>query len=236
MNLLVIPAHNEASTVAQVVRATREAMPGAEIAVIDDGSSDATAHCAAAAGATVLQGGPLHGYGAALMRGFRHAVECGASTVATLDADGQHDPRSLPALHHLLRHCDIASGSRYHPSCAEGVGAAPLDRMDINRELTAHINAITGWTLTDAFCGFKAYRVEALRRLVLDEPGYGFPLQLWVEAWRAGLTVAELPVRKIYLPVDRLFGDGLDDAAVRRAYYGAVLERTLARSAPATGA
>lgn len=236
MNLVVIPAYNEAATVGGVVRAARAALDGAAIVVIDDRSSDDTARVAAEAGATVVPTDGQHGYGAALMRGFRHAIDHGFDAVATLDADGQHDPHCLPELFARLGHCDIASGSRYHAECGEGVGVAPAERRRINHEITARLNSLTGWTLTDAFCGLKAYRVDALRSLSLDEVGYGFPLQLWVEAWRAGLSVSELPVQKIYLPVERLFGDGLDDADVRRAYYAQVLDRALARAAAACAA
>lgn len=231
MNLVVIPAHNEAATVDGVVRAARAAVEGAAILVVDDQSSDDTARIAADAGAMVVATAGQHGYGAALMRGFRHAIDHGFHGVVTLDADGQHDPGCLPALLARLGRCDIVSGSRYHEQCGEGVGHAPPERRRINHEITARLNALTGWALTDAFCGLKAYRVETLRGLFLDEVGYGFPLQLWVEAWRAGLSVSEMPVPKIYLPVERCFGDGLDDADARCAYYAQVLERALARTA-----
>src|SRR5690606_41659504 len=78
--------------------------------------------------------------------------------------------------------------------------------------------------------GFKAYRVEALARLRLSEPGYAFPLQFWIQAARAGLTVIERPVPLIYVPsFERRFGGELDDAEKRLAYYMEVIETEVAK-------
>lgn len=228
-SLIVIPAHNEAPTVQRVVAAVRD-RTSADVLVVDDGSSDGTAALARAAGARVVRG-RRGGYGAALLRGFEAAMDEGYERIATIDADGQHDPRELPRILELARDWDIVSGTRYHPR-SPVVGSAPADRMRINREMTRRVNALTGYGLTDAFCGFKAYRVEALRRVPLDEPGYAFPLQFWVRAARAGLTVTEVPVGKIYLPVSRSFGGGLDDPVARRAYYLRVLEAEASESLP----
>ena len=79
--------------------------------------------------------------------------------------------------------------------------------------------------LTDSFCGFKAHRVAAVRRLRLDEPGYAFPLQFWVQCARAGLRIKEIPVRRIYLDTRREFGGTLDDPAARLQHYLEVLLR-----------
>ena len=62
--------------------------------------------------------------------------------------------------------------------------------------MTAELNRRLGYNLTDAFCGFKAYRVEALKHLSIDEVGYAMPLQLWVQAAAAGLKVIELPTER----------------------------------------
>jgi dolichol-phosphate mannosyltransferase len=88
--------------------------------------------------------------------------------------------------------------------------------------------------LTDAFCGFKAYNVAALRHLDIDEAGYAMPLQVWVQAAAAGLKVIELPVPLIYLDEKRSFGGVLDDAATRLEYYHLVIDRSIA-SANAAG-
>ena len=91
--IAVIPAYQAAPTLDAVVRATLEHLP---VVVVDDGSTDDTSVVAVAAGAEVLRQEPNQGKGAALRRGFRHALDAGAAAVLTLDADGQHDPACAP--------------------------------------------------------------------------------------------------------------------------------------------
>ncbi len=82
-----------------------------------------------------------------------------------------------------------------------------------------------GLNLTDAFCGFKAYRVEALKSLDIQDDGYAMPLELWVQAAMLGMRVMEIPVPLIYLDLNRSFGGSLDQAEVRLAYYNDVIQR-----------
>ena len=91
----------------------------------------------------------------------------------------------------------------------------------------ATLNRRLGLNITDAFCGFKAYRVAALRDLHITVPGYAMPMQFWVQAARAGLRVRELPVRLIYNDPTRHFGGLLDDPAIRLQHYLEVLETEL---------
>ena len=82
--------------------------------------------------------------------------------------------------------------------------------------------------LSDAFCGFKAYRVAALADLAVTDPGYAMPLELWVQAAALGWKIVELPVPLIYLEEERSFGGSLDDARTRLAVYRGVLDRAIA--------
>jgi len=104
----------------------------------------------------------------------------------------------------------------------------PEERRRIGREIVGRINAVTGYGLTDAFCGFKMYRVAALAKLHLTEHGYGMPIELWMQAWKAGLNVTEKPIVLKYLDSQRTFGGELDDAETRRRYYHAIIDRELA--------
>ena len=106
---------------------------------------------------------------------------------------------------------------------------------EYNVEITERLNRELGLKLTDAFCGFKAYRTQALGQLSLTETGYAMPLELWVQAARAGLKVIELPVPLVYLDESRSFGGMLDDAATRLAYYHLVLDRSIAAAGLADG-
>jgi dolichol-phosphate mannosyltransferase len=85
-----------------------------------------------------------------------------------------------------------------------------------------------GLSLTDAFCGFKAYRVCALKKLKLTETGYAMPLELWVQAAYHHLRIVEVPVPLIYLSEERSFGGSLDEAGVRLAHYRTVIDRAVA--------
>ena len=93
--LVVIPAFNEASRIRRVVDGVRRQVEG-EVLVVDDGSADATAAEARAAGAVTATHAANLGYGAALQTGYRYALRHGYDAVLQLDADGQHDPASIP--------------------------------------------------------------------------------------------------------------------------------------------
>lgn len=228
-DLVALPLYNEAASVGRVLAAVRRHTE-AEILVVDDGSTDGSGILAAEVpGVVVLSHGENRGYGAALQSAFRWAGERGYRHLITLDCDEQHEPALIPRfLAEIGQGWDVVSGSRYLPQSPRW-GEPPPDRVAINRAVTEIINKLTGWRLTDAFCGLKAYRVAALAELELDEPGYGFPLQFWLQAYRCGLRVTELPVDLIYFPRERGFGGGLDDPQRRLAYYQEVIGWEVAR-------
>ncbi|MDQ7849427.1 MAG: glycosyltransferase family 2 protein [Armatimonadota bacterium] len=234
--LVVIPLFNEEGTLAQVLAEVRRAVPDADILVVNDGSTDRSAAILAEAQAqdpalAVITHRENKGYGQSLIDGFAYALARGYDAVVTIDCDAQHEPRQIPQLLAALAGADIVSGSRYLDP-GQGGDPPPADRLAINRETTVRLRELTGYPLTDAWCGFKAYRVSALRRLRLSEPGYGMPLQVWIQAARHGLRVAEVAVPRIYKNPQRRFWGGLDDAAARRRYYQEVLERELREGGP----
>jgi dolichol-phosphate mannosyltransferase len=94
--------------------------------------------------------------------------------------------------------------------------------------ITKALNEALGLELTDAFCGFKAYRCASIKRLTLNIPGYAMPLQLWVQAVHHDLRIREIPVRLIYNDPNRHFGGMLDDPDARLAHYLQVLAGELA--------
>ena len=111
---------------------------------------------------------------------------------------------------------------------SDAKSAAPAERRRINELITQEINEQLGLSLTDAFCGFKAYRVAALEKLTITDPGYAMPLELWVQAAHHRLRIVEVPVPLIYLEEERSFGGSLDDGQKRLAYYHQVLDRAMA--------
>ena len=107
---VVIPAKNEAETVGALVAQLRQALPQAEVIVVDDGSSDGTGAAASAAGARVIRHPASRGNGAAVKTGARHAT---GELLAFMDADGQHDADQLPALlAQIAAGYDMAVGAR----------------------------------------------------------------------------------------------------------------------------
>ncbi len=228
--VVVLPVYNEAATVIDVLDAVRAIFDGPVI-VVDDGSTDGTRESLMSRRDIDLVTHPRNiGYGASLIDGFAAALRVGVGAVVTMDCDGQHEPAHIPEFLAALDDCAICSGSRYLPQ-SQAVGDAPPARQDVNRTVTETINAVTGWSLTDAFCGFKSYRSEALAMLRLTEPGYAMPLELWARAYRAGLCVVEHPVERIYFEGDRSFGQDLDDPERRLAYYMRVWDRALTEEA-----
>ena len=158
---------------------------------------------------------------------FDYTLEHGFELLVTIDCDGQHSPQRIPEFVAAAEEADIVSGSRYLKQFA-GDTPPPADRRRINEQITDLVNRRLGLHVTDAFCGFKAYRASALARLDITEPGYAMPLQLWVQAAHAKMKIVELPVPLIYLEEPRSFGGSLDDANTRLAYYHQVIDRSLA--------
>ena len=224
--LTALPVFNEVKHVEAVLEQVRRYSP--EVLVVDDGSTDGTAEVLARqTQVQLLTHAQNQGYGAALRSAFAYAIEQQYDTLITIDCDGQHEPQLIPKFVAASAAADIVSGSRYLKRFA-GDTAPPEDRRQINRQVTRELNRRLGLHLTDAFCGFKAYRVEALKQLRLSENGYAMPLELWVQAAAARLNVVELPVPLVYLDEKRSFGGSLDDAKTRLEYYYQVIDRALA--------
>lgn len=226
--LVGIPVYNEQKYVAPVLHEVRRY--AADILVIDDGSTDCTPMRLAEQPVEVIRHATNRGYGRSMQDMLRWAKFDGFDWLITMDCDEQHEPAAIPLFMERLRagESDVISGSRYlRPS--SGDDAPPSDRRQINLQITQEINARLGLSLTDSFCGFKAYRVAACDRLSLDVDGYDFPMQFWVQAVAHGLKIEEVPVRLIYNDPSRSFGGPLDDPQNRLDVYRRTMHRELQR-------
>jgi dolichol-phosphate mannosyltransferase len=224
--LTALPIYNEVNHVTPVLDEVLRYSP--EVLVVDDGSSDGTSEVLAARrDIRRVTHEKNRGYGAALRSAFEYTLAHGFDVLVTIDCDGQHTPQRIPLFVEAAAGADIVSGSRYLQSF-NGDSLPPADRRRINQQITVELNRRLGLNLTDAFCGFKAYRANALETFDITVPGYAMPLELWVQAAHAKLKVVELAVPLIYLEEERSFGGSLDDARKRLEYYHEVIDAALA--------
>jgi glycosyltransferase involved in cell wall biosynthesis len=221
--LIAIPVFNERKYVEHVLAKVRQFHD--QILVIDDGSTDGTGeYLAGRSDIHLIRHADNRGYGQSLIDAFAFADARGFDWVITMDCDEQHEPERIPDFIREIRsdRWDLISGSRYMQQMADN-DLPPTDRRSINKFITTTLNDCYGLNLTDAFCGFKAHRMSALRKLKLDIPGYAFPMQLWPQVVHHRLRVIEIPVRLIYNDPTRHFGGMLDDPQNRMRHYLNVL-------------
>jgi len=185
---VVIAGLDEGAVIFDVVReVTRE---GWSVVLVDDGSRDDTAGKARAAGATVLRHAINLGQGAALQTGIDYAIRRGARNLVTFDADGQHAAADIPTLVDALDHADIALGSRFLGT----VEGASRRRMLLLRAAIVLSNRLSGMRLTDAHCGFRAFRASAAPSLRITQDRMAHASELLRKIRANELRVVEVPV------------------------------------------
>lgn len=191
--LLVLPALNEEESVAAVIHEIREKLGPVDCLVVDDGSTDATADVARAAGATVARLPINLGVGGAMRVGFKYAVANHYSCVVQVDSDGQHDPAGVPALIAELEHADIVLGARF---AGTGDYEVTGPRKWAMKVLSGVLSNICGTRLTDTTSGFKATGPRALQLFAEHYPAeyLGDTIEALVIAARAGCTIRQVPV------------------------------------------
>ena len=194
----IIPALNAGTSLPAVIEGLRNALPGASIIGIDDGSNDETPRVLRDACDLSESLGRNRGKGAALRAGFRHAAALGAARVITIEADGQHDPCCAPALLTALDEADIVIGARVR----EG-SRMPLRRRVSNALSSAAISAIAGRPLPDTQCGYRAIRREVLDAVHAVGERYEYETDFIIRAARRGFRIAAVPIPTIYVPAEQ---------------------------------
>jgi hypothetical protein len=190
---VVIPAYNEADSVADVIRQVPPVVCGIQtsILVVDDGSSDGTDDAAARAGAVVARHVINRGGGAAVRTGYRLTAESGSKVVVTLDADGQHLPSEMERLVRpvLDGEVDLAHGSRVLGQSEPNARSRELGIVFFNRL----VSFITRTKVSDCSNGYRAVRTAVLPQLVLRQEQF-HTSEFMIEAIKRGIPAKEVPV------------------------------------------
>ncbi|MET8277941.1 glycosyltransferase family 2 protein [Micromonospora sp. NPDC005174] len=191
--LIIIPALNESGSIADVVGEVRGELPGVDVLVVDDGSTDRTAAVAAAAGARVAKLPYNLGVGGAMRLGYRYARDHDYDVAIQIDADGQHDPRYVPKLVDLLDDTDLVIGARF---AGEGDYNVRGPRRWAMVMLSGVLSRVARTKLTDTTSGFRA-----ANRRVIDMFATWYPVEYLgdtvetlVHTARRGYTIRQVPV------------------------------------------
>jgi glycosyltransferase involved in cell wall biosynthesis len=196
--VVFIPAWNEEDNLPAVLDDLHAELPGADILVVDDGSTDRTAEVAREQGAQVLSLGSNQGLRFGIAAGYRWALEHGYAFCGRVDADGQHPARELSRLLALVRdgRCDVAVGSRfvsgqgypayrYRPSPSRRLGTALLRRA---------MKLVLGRSFGDATSGLYAVNARALPLLAEPYTSRAPEVEALIRIAAAGLRLEEVPV------------------------------------------
>jgi glycosyltransferase involved in cell wall biosynthesis len=202
--MLFLPAHNEAASVAGVIRRVPSEVMGHPVVgvVVDDGSTDDTARLAAAAGARVVALERNRGLGAAVRAGLEDGVEAGAAAVAFCDADGEYAPEELETMvAPILRgDADYVVGSRF---------AGRIDRMLPhrrfgNRLLTRLVGFTSRTKVTDGQSGYRALSYDAARSAEIVH-NFNYAQVLTLDLIAKGFRYAEVPISYHFRTTGRSF-------------------------------
>ena len=189
----LIPAFNEAGTIAKVVSGVSPHVTA--ICVVDDGSTDSTADAARSAGAEVMVNPGNRGKGAAIRAGLARVLERHCTHVLLIDGDLQHLPEEVPLLIAEAERtgADVVLGERRFDR-----RAMPASRYHANRIGSLALSRFMGVAIRDTQCGFRLFKVDALRGLRLRARGYDIETEMLVKLKRRGARIARVPITAVY--------------------------------------
>lgn len=192
--MVAAPAYNEGQFIAEVV--LNAGKYADEVTVVDDGSTDNTAQIAELAGASVIRHETNRGAGEATKSCFEEARRKGANVLVTLDGDGQHNADVIPQILApiLGGKADLVIGSRF----LVNHGTIPRYRRFGINVITWLYNVGSKLRTSDAQSCFRAYSEKALHSLDITERGFGFSVELLIQARQRGLTIVDVPISCIY--------------------------------------
>jgi dolichol-phosphate mannosyltransferase len=199
--LIVTPTYQEAENITEFLRRVRDAVPDADILVVDDNSPDGTAdladHVATELGRIdVLRRPKKIGLGDAYRAGFSVGIERGYDVLVQIDADLSHDPAALPMmLREASNGADAVIGSRYVPGGS--IPHWPWPRRALSKWGNRYTSFVLGIPIRDATSGYRAYRADMLKAVdysTTRAKGYGFQMELAYRVRRQGGRIVEVPI------------------------------------------
>ena len=197
MKLVIqLPALNESATIGQVLDGLPKTLPGIDaiqVVVVDDGSTDGTGRIAAERGAQVVVHDRPRGVGAAFRSGLGRSIDLRPDIIVTMDADGQFNPKDIPALIApiLAGEADFVSASRFHDPALEPV--MPKAKRWGNGVIARWLSRMTNREFHDVSCGFRAYARKAFLRLN-PQGDFTYTHEVFLSLAFAGLRIREVPV------------------------------------------
>ncbi len=220
--IIVMPTYNERQNLEIIAGRIREAVPDADLLVVDDSSPDGTGDLADKLAETDRHVQVMHrtekaGLGRAYVAGFSWALERGYDVIVEMDADGSHRPEDLPRLLAALDGADAVVGSRYVPGGT--VVNWPRHREYLSRGANVYNRLMLGIGVRDATGGFRVYRAATLQKIDLnniESAGYCFQIDMTLRVLQSGLKLTEVPITF----VERERGSSkMTNAVIREAFF-----------------
>jgi len=190
--VVMIPAFNEQKSIEYVINEIpKDLADEVDIVVIDDGSTDNTAAVAKKTGAKVIRHKVNKGLASAFRTGLEHALSLGADIIVNTDADGQYDGREIQKLLEpiISGRADVVIGSRFKGTIED----MPFQKRIGNRLATLVTKLISGYKVSDAQTGFRAFNREAAQQLCVQAK-YTYVQETLVQVTNLGLVLEEVPI------------------------------------------
>jgi glycosyltransferase involved in cell wall biosynthesis len=199
--LIIVPTHNEAANISEILDRIRSDVPDADVLVVDDRSTDDTRRLVRERAdvderVRLVEREVKRGLGDAYLHAFAIGLDEGYDALVEIDADLSHDPAALPMMLDLAdRGIALVIGSRYIPGGS--VIGWPRRRTWLSRWGNRYAGLVLGLALNDATSGYRVYRADTLREVGIDgvqADGYGFQIEMTYRTVQAGLSVVEVPI------------------------------------------
>ncbi|MBU1065832.1 glycosyltransferase family 2 protein [bacterium] len=192
----IVPAYNAKHTISEVIKSIHRIIPGLQITVVDDGSTDGTASIVSESKSVILIPHKSNlGKGAAIKTGIRYAKEAGFQYGIFIDADMQHDPEKIVEF--------ICLREKYNSDMILGKRSflrtdMPFHRMLSNSITSFMISIRTGKRVHDSQCGYRLIKLSNLNPDIFDNDGFQFESEIIIKMLYLDANYCEIPIPTIY--------------------------------------